>query len=149
MATPDPYVAVDPSIILVTNAPAVPADVDLVCHSNKVTLTPEDNFADGDSFCNPDGQVPGSTNWSGSIDVLLSFTDGSDVGSWNLLHPLRKTKQTFKIKPKDAAISTGNPEATFIAWVPSIPFIDNSRGETQRFTLELDVIGEPVFDMIP
>lgn len=148
MAFPDAYVAVDPSIILVANpsgTPPVPSDVELKCTSNKVTLTGEDTEADADAFCNPDGTIPGSTNWSGQIDVLLSYTAGADVGTWNLLHPLRKTKQTFKIKPKSSAIATSNPEATFQAWVPTIPFIDNTRGETLRFTLELDVVGEPVF----
>ncbi|HXH33630.1 MAG TPA: hypothetical protein VNJ54_04360, partial [Plantibacter sp.] len=148
MAFADAYTYVDPSIILVANpagTPAVAADIQLKCTSNEVHLTPEDSMAEVDSFCNPDGEIPSSTKWMSNFNILLSFTNGADVGSWNTLHPLRKTKQTFKLKPKDSALGVGNPEVTFQAYVPSVPFLDGSRGESSRFEFELSVIGEPVF----
>lgn len=143
-----PWTAINPSIVIATNTastPAVSSQLLLQCLANSVSLVPEDSEVDADSFCNPDGTLPGSTTWTSTIPILLTFTDGSSEGSWNVLHSLRRTKQTFILKPNDAAASSANPSATFQAYIPSIPFMDNERGQSARFDLELSVIGDPVF----
>lgn len=144
----DAWVAINPSIVIATNTastPPVSSMILLQCVANRIHLVPEDNDADNDSFCNPDGVRPGSTTWTSTIPILLTLNDGTNEGSWNQLHALRRTKQTFILKSDDSTVSSANPSATFQAWVPSIPFADHDRGGTARFDLELSVIGEPVF----
>lgn len=137
MAMADPTVITDPKITI--------DGVDYVCASKKVALVPEDSEVDVETFCNPGGTRPGSTSWKCSVDLKLSYTEGSDTGSWNTLHALRKTKVAVVVAPKDGVASTGNPTATFNAYIPSIPLIDAEVGGVTEYTLELSSVGEPVF----
>ncbi len=137
MAMADPTVITDPKITI--------DGVDYVCASKKVALVPEDSEVDVETFCNPGGTRPGSTSWKCSVDLKLSYTEGSDTGSWNTLHALRKTKVAVVVAPKDGVASPGNPTATFSAYIPSIPLIDAEVGGVTEYTLELSSVGEPVF----
>jgi hypothetical protein len=140
MAMADPFVVVDPKITI--------DSIDFKCASRMVSLIPEDNEADIETFCNPGGTRPGSTNWTCSIEVVLSYgVDASDSvdGSWNQLNAMRKQKKTIVVGPSDDTIGTDNPTATFSAYIPSIPFMDGTIGEAQTFTLELSSVGDPVF----
>jgi hypothetical protein len=145
MAVATPYIARDPIITITSTTP----DLELVCHARTVRLTAEDNEVDVDTFCNPDGTAPGSTKWTFECDVLQSFGDGATPGIWNMLYPLAKTVATFQLRPDEAAISTSNPEATFDAWVPTIPFVDSERGDSTILTMTFSVVGSPTFDMVP
>ena len=137
MAMADPTVITDPKITI--------DGVDYVCASKKVALVPEDSEVDVETFCNPGGTRPGSTSWKCSVDLKLSYTEGSDTGSWNTLHALRKTKVAVVVAPKDGVASPGNPTATFSAYIPSIPLIDSEVGGVTEYPLELSSVGEPVF----
>lgn len=135
----DPYVYRNPSLVL--------AGTELKCTFNKISLIPTDKMADAETTCAPGLQIPSTTNWMLSIASLLSFGagPGDEVGFWNLLHPMRKTRRTFVLLPEDAAVSAANPQATFDAYIPSLPFLDSSIGETTRMDVEFSVIGEPAF----
>lgn len=140
MAVATPYIARNPVITVDT--------FELVCHARKVSLTAEDNMVDVDTFCNPDGEAPGSTKWTAEIDALQSFGSGVTPGLWDILSPLAKTIQTFVIRPDAAAVGATNPEATFEAWVPTISFVDSDRGDSTVMTVTFSVIGAPVFTII-
>jgi len=132
---------VDP---LITIDPGGPNELQLKCHGRNLSLVPEDNLEDVETFCAPGLEQPGTTTWTSSISLLQSF--GAD-GAWNLLHAMRKTRKTILIQPTDAAgtPAVGNPTATFEAFLPSVPFVDAGIGEKTEFDFELTAIGEPVF----
>lgn len=136
MAMADPVVISDPQISI--------DGVDYKCASSKVSLIPTDSQVDISTFCNPGGTRPGTTAWACSVDLLLSYTDGTDTGSWNTLHALRKTKVPIIIAPASGMASASNPTATFDAYIPSIPLVDAEIGGTVKYTLALSSVGEPV-----
>lgn len=138
MAVATPYIATNPYI-------TINGTIDLVCHARTVRLTAEDNEVDVDTFCNADGVAYGTTKWVFETDALQSFGTGGTPGIWSLLYPLRKTTATFVVKPLNAANSTSNPQATFTAWIPTVPFLDSDRGDSTVMTLTFPLVGEPVF----
>lgn len=138
MAVATPYIARSP-IVLINS-------VDMTCHARKITLIPEDEMSDVATFCNPGGVAPGTTHWTCTISALQSFgPEGANIGLWETLLALRKTKQTIVIKPAGATVGVPQVMATFTAWIPSIPFIDSEIGGTTTMDIELNVVGEPVF----
>ena len=130
----DVYVADMPSVKI--------GATEYICHMRKVRLIPTDVMADIETFCDPGGERPSSTSWMAEFDIAQSF---DTAGAWNLLRALAKTKQTFIIKPADAAVGVTNPSATVSAWVPSIPFTDSEIGKATIYTLKCKVVGQPVF----
>lgn len=131
----DPYRAVLPEITIDT--------VDFKCHARKLSLLPDQKFEDVSTFCNPGGQIPTTATWKCTLEMLQSFGIN---GAWNQLRALSGTLQTIVVYPgAGTTAAVTNPEATFDAWIPSIPFLDATPGSTMTYTLELQVEGEPVF----
>ena len=130
----DPHVWEDPSVTI--------GATEMICKFRKVTLTPEDNMADIETFCTPGDEKPSSTRWTFEAEVILDY---DTAGSWNALHALRKTKPTVVVKPADTAVAVTIPSASFSMRIPSIPFVDAAIGEATIFTLTCPVVGEPVF----
>lgn len=144
MPVATPYIARQPSVMM----GAVP--VELRGHGNTVRLTAEDNMADVDTFDNPEGEAPGTTKWTFEMDLLQSYgPEGGNAGLWDTLRPVAKTVQPFVVVPTEGVVSPTNPEATFEAWVPTIPFLDSARGDSTRLTVTFSVVGEPVFATTP
>lgn len=138
MPVATPYIARKPSVLI--------GAVELRGHGNTVRLTNEDNMADVDTFDNPEGEAPGTTSWEFEMDLLQSFgPEAGNAGLWDTLRPLAKTKAIFTVKPNTVAVAVTNPQAVFEAWVPSIAFLDSTRGDSTRLTVSFKVIGEPVF----
>lgn len=135
----EPYRAIRPDIKIGTN--------DFTCHANKIAITPDQQYKPASTFCNPGGEIPTTSVWTCELDILQSFaTDGA----WNILHGLQGTKQTFAVYPGQGVVAAvTNPEATFEAYIPAIPFLDVEAGETMTYTVELKVLGEPVFATTP
>lgn len=133
MATP--YRAILPEIKIGTT--------DVKCHVRKLSLLPEQQFADVSTFCNPGGEIPTTAVWTCTMDVLQSFdTDGA----WNILHAMEGTSQEIVVYPgTGTTAAVANPEATFDAYIPAIPFLEVEPGGTHVYTLTLKVIGTPVF----
>ena len=133
MATP--YRAILPEISI--------GSTDVKCHIRKISLLPDQQYVDVSTFCNPGGQAPGTATWTCTMDVVQSFdTDGA----WNILHALEGTSQEFTVYPgTGTTAAVTNPEATFDAYVPAIPFLDAEVGGTTVYTLTFPVIGTPVF----
>lgn len=105
--------------------------VEFKCMSRTVTLEPGDPI----NFCEDE--------WTLTVEVELWYGDG---GSWNVLDAMRDELKTFVLSPSDGAVSEENPQATFDAIVPAIPFMSGAtRDERQVFTLELVTESEPVF----
>lgn len=101
------------------------------CMSRTVDLVPGDLI----NFCEQE--------WTATVEVELSYGTG---GSWTVLDAFRDTVQEIILSPSDGAISEDNPQATFDAVIPAIPFMSGAtRGERQVFTLELVAEAEPVF----
>ena len=135
MPTAAPYRAILPEITIGTS--------DIKCHVRKIKLTPEQKYADVETFCNPGGQIPTTATWTLELELLQSF--GTD-GIWNILRPLQGTQQTIVVYPGTGTTpAVANPEATFDAWIPNLPFLDASPGSTMPFSLTLSVIGVPIF----
>jgi len=131
----NPYRAIRPSIMIGTT--------DVTCHANKIVLTPDQKYESASTFCNPGGEVPTTAVWTCSLDILQSF----DIdGAWNILTVLQGTKATFVVLPGTSAVAAvTNPEATFDAWIPALPFLDVEAGATMTYTIEMKVEGQPVF----
>ena len=141
MAFPDPITIDNPKITI--NA------VDYLCVAGSAMLEPEDSTVSTQTYCDPQGERPGATKWTATVKISLNYDvlADTDVGTWNTLHALRKTKQTFVLAPTDAVASDDNPVATFEAYVPSIPFMmsEVDASEAQTFDLEVVSVGDPVF----
>jgi hypothetical protein len=106
--------------------------VEFKCMSRQVTLEPGDAI----NFCEDE--------WTLSVEVELWYGEG---GSWNELDAMRDTLVEFVLSPSDGAISAENPQATFEAMVPAIPFMSGAqRDQRQTFTLDIVTESEPVFD---
>lgn len=102
------------------------------CMSRTVSLEPGDFI----NFCEQE--------WTASIDIEISYGPG---GSWTILDGFRDTVQTVILSPSDGVISEDNPQATFEAEIPAVPFMTGAeRGERMTFTLELTAESEPVFN---
>lgn len=123
--------------------------------SRSATLDVSDDEVDISNFANPKGARPGASDWTAEIELELTYgapetavTPPDDAGTWNTIHAMRKVKKEIVIAPKDAAASVSNPTATFDAYIPTIPFMVGEVAATasQRFTLTLHPIGDPVFD---
>ena len=123
----EPYRAIRPDIKIGTN--------DFTCHANKIAITPDQQYKPASTFCNPGGEIPTTSVWTCEL---------------NILHGLQGTKQTFAVYPGQGVVAAvTNPEATFEAYIPAIPFLDVEAGETMTYTVELKVLGEPVFATTP
>lgn len=135
----NPYRAIRPEIKI--------GATDMTCHANKIVLTPDQQYGSASTFCNPGGEVPTTAVWTCSLDILQSF---DTTGAWNVLHALQGTQATFVVYPGTGVIAAAtNPEATFYAWIPAIPFLDVEAGATMTYTVEMKVVGEPVFAVTP
>lgn len=131
----DVYTMDDPSILI--------GATELKCLASQVSLIPSDKFISVETFCNPGGEKPSTTTWELKVTILQSF--GVD-GAWNVLRALTQgSTQTIVLKPDSAAVAVGNPSATMAVYMPSVPFVDSSVGETTSYDLMFKVIGAPVF----
>lgn len=137
--------------------PTVTIDgISFKCTSRSAVLEAEDETVDISNWCNPKGTRPGATEWTAEIELELTYGPAAtvspgtevDAGTWNTLHAMRKTRKEIVIAPGSGAAAVDNPVATFDAYIPTIPFITAEVAETasQRFTLTLSPIGDPVFD---
>lgn len=100
------------------------------CLASTANVEPGDNY----TFCKRD--------WSASFDMLLTY--GAD-GSHTLLSGLVDQVATIVVRPSDAVVSVDNPQMTFDAIIPAVPFVSGAtKGERQVFTLELMAEDEPV-----
>ncbi|MEL6894208.1 MAG: hypothetical protein AAFP84_21635 [Actinomycetota bacterium] len=138
----------DPSVVI--------DGIEFKCTSRSAMLTGEDDVVDKSNYCDPKGTRPGATDWQAEFELELSYgiaggsVDGNetDAGTWNTIHGWRKQRKTFVIRPSEAsAVADDNPAATFDAYVPTIDFMNSevAATETQRFTLTVTPIGDPVF----
>lgn len=129
------------------------AGIDFKCTARSAILNVEDDEVDISNFCNPKGTRPGASDWTAEIELELTYGAAQvvlgttpDAGTWNTLHAMRKTRVEVVIAPGEGAVGVDNPTATFDAYIPSIPFMmgEVAATESQRFTLVLSPIGEPV-----
>lgn len=130
----DVYVAVDPSVTI--------GGTDRICMFSRVALIPEQMMADTETFCDPGGERPSTVKWTLELEGKMSYdTDGS----WNVLRALSGTKVAIVVKPADTTVAATNPSASFNAWIPAMPFVDATVGESAPFTLTCPVVGQPTF----
>lgn len=131
-----PHLYVHPSVIIDTT--------EVECHFQMVTLIPEVTWNSVETYCNPGGEAPGRTAWRGVMRVRMSY--GTD-SAWSFFSARANQIADFTIMPAEGtAPSADNPEATFEAYVGTLPFIpDHEIGASATFDLEFRVIGEPVF----
>ena len=134
---------------IILNSPQISiGGIDLKCHARQVSLTPDQEFVDISTFCNPGGEAPGQASWTLSLTGLQSF-DGTD-GLYNQLQPLEGTNVAFEVTPDDtAAVSATNPKASGTVYVPLVPFIDAGVGEATELSMDFKVIGQPTVAFAP
>jgi hypothetical protein len=117
--------------------------VDYNAKLRSVSLTPSDNLADGNTFGTPGLQIPGGApSWTVSIEWPQEF---DTAAVWNVLNPLQGTSVDWIISPATGAASVSNPTATFSAYMPAVPFLDGSVGQTSTMSISMTTIGAPVF----
>lgn len=115
-----------------TNKPFLSIDgTEFQCFGDNLSLTPDGIR----NFCEDE--------WTLSVDVELTYGSGE---SHTALDAMRDTVKTVVVRPSTEAIGVTNPSATFTARIPAIPFMNGAtRGERQRFTLELMAEDTPVY----
>ena len=122
--------------------------IDLSCMARTVSLTPADASIDISTQCAPGATAPGITTWTFTAEFLNSFDSAAAAGDglWNQLNALAKTLVEITIKPKDAAVDSTNPSATFSMYFPSIPFINvQTIGDKTVVPVTGTAVGAPVF----
>lgn len=103
---------------------------EMQCLASTANVEPGDHY----TFC--------SRDWSASFDLVLTYGVG---GSHTVLSALVDTTATIVVRPDEGAVSADNPQMTFTATIPAVPFMAGAtRGERQTFTLELMADDEPV-----
>lgn len=132
--TADPYVIVDPSIMIDTT--------EFQCATNTATLEYVYAESDDKTFCKPNATTRTLIGCTLSVDIKLSFGDG---GSFNLLHAMGGLRKVVVVKALDAAAAVGNPSTTFTAEIPFIPAVTEMKiGESMVLELELISDAAPV-----
>lgn len=135
MPVPAPHRFVKPAVTI--------NSTDSICHFSMVNLIPTQEFVDVETYCNPGGEAPGKVSWRANLRVRMSY--GTD-SAWTFFSALVGAAAAFELRPDAATVGTGNPEASFSAYIPALPFIpEHAIGESATFDLECRVIGEPVF----
>lgn len=108
--------------------------VEYKCKARSVKLTPGDWI----NYCEQE--------WTFEADIEIGYGVSE---SWTDLDALRNTIVSVVLKPEDAVIGAGNPEATFQITMPAIPFMDSSdRGERQVISLSVLTESEPVIAIV-
>lgn len=130
----DPFVIDNPSIMIDTQ--------EYKCAARAASLIPSVKMADTSTFCNPGGERPAGTTWTFDVTLLLSY---GATGTEKILRTIVGQKKTVVLKPADSAVSATNPSATFSIYIPPVPFMNATIGESQEFQLTATVEGAPVF----
>lgn len=134
MAVPAPHLFIKPAVTI--------NSTDAICHFSQVTLVPNQEFVDIETYCNPGGEAPGKVSWRANLRVRMSY--GTD-SAWTFFSALAGQSALFEIRPDSGTVANTNPEASFSAYIPALPFIpDHEIGQSATFDLECRVIGAPV-----
>jgi len=117
--------------------------VQLKCAGRRIAVTPDVDFEDVETWCNPKGEAPGAATWAIELEVLNSY---GAAGLWNQLLPLAGVLVKFSLLPAGAvAVSATNPEMSGDCWVPYPTFVDAGVRKFTTYTLEFKVYGTPLF----
>lgn len=120
---------------------------EITCHLQMATLVPNVTWTDIETYCNPGGEAPGRTQWTGVFRVRLSYGDDGSWNFWQTLDPTTPTEVTL-MPGDETTASSSNPEATFDAYVQPIAFIpEHTVGGSATFDVEYRVVGEPAYDV--
>lgn len=123
--------------IRLTNPTLLLGASDVTCFARRIKLAPEEDSALA-TFCDPNGYA-----WVMAIDFLVSF-GAESLDAALTAAGLPGTVVAFDFSYTEEVASATNPHWTGEVRLTPIPIVDAGINEPTEFTMEMDVVGEPL-----